>query len=40
VAVASIGSGVKYQKAGDMEYIIIILIVAVGIFGIWAMLDG
>ena len=28
------------KKAGDMEYIIIILIVAVAIFGTWAMLDG
>jgi len=35
-----IGSGVKYQKAGDMELIIIIVIVAIAIFGTWAMLDG
>tara|TARA_A100000172_G_scaffold67054_1_gene46763 strand:+ start:136 stop:354 length:219 start_codon:yes stop_codon:yes gene_type:complete len=34
------GSGVKYQKAGDMELIIIIVIVAIAIFGTWAMLDG
>jgi len=34
------GPGVKYQKAGDMEYIIIIIIIAAALFGIWAMLDG
>ena len=28
------------QKAGDMELIIIIIIIAAAIFGTWAMLDG